>query len=318
MRRVIVELAAAVCPYRRTSSACLILVIATIVLGSGIADVSASVVITSWSMGINARDSVGDTARVDDDAVAMPFYAERTASTLGGTEGSVLYDFMTDGDNDSFHFEIDFYRSGSIDSQANSYADIHFQVTEESWFDFAGTFWLEGTGQIHVQARLRDLTIGGGWDGFIYYSSQLSENTADQVFHIDGLDGDLSNNRIGTLPGALLPGHEYLMQYSFSIITPVGGDAGANAHGLLDFSITSGNVPPSPIPEPSSVLTWLGLSGIGLLAAHRRRKQKRQETVGSLIISRDFAGIAALCWEELGSGGLMESQVFSIGETRYG
>src|SRR6266446_3031169 len=84
--------------------------------------------IPSWSLQLSVRDSTTDTALVVDNTVALPFLVRRTASTLGGTESTALYDFIVNGDTWLFHFKFNHYRSGVIDSQNIASGDILFQV----------------------------------------------------------------------------------------------------------------------------------------------------------------------------------------------
>jgi hypothetical protein len=181
---------------------------------------------------------------------------------------------MVNGNAGDFHVEVDFLRSGNIDSFNAARGDVFFQVTENSSFSFDGMYGLQGSGRIGFVPRVRDLTVSGGSSGIVYLNQQLSNHTLNQQFNLGGVAGDSSNELVGSLPGALVPGHEYLMQYSFDIGTPPGGDAGAAANGYLDFTITPGAPPDQVIPEPTS-LAIFGFGALGLVAVGIRRRKRQ-------------------------------------------
>ena len=251
----------------------LALCVAVVVL-AGVGRVEGAVVVSSWHLVLVSRDSIGDQAEASEDTVSLPFQVARTALTAGGSSAGAEYDFLTTGAGGaSFLFDFDLSRTGVIDSQSNASGDIHFQVTEESTADVDGLFSLDGAGRIRADIKLRDLTISGGSAGFIYSSLQQSLATSDEVFQVGGLAGDDKNSLVGSLPVPLVPGHEYLIDYHFDIITPAYGDAGASAVGNLEVIIAADSGGGGVIPEPSSLIVWsliiLTFAGIGW---QRRRK----------------------------------------------
>lgn len=225
----------------------------------------ASLIVSEWNMGLLVRDSTDDTALYIDDLVSMPFSETRTVESAGGTKSTAAYDFSLNNSEASFHFDYQHYRTGSPDSQNIAYADVFFTVSEHSSFTFFGLFEQEGTGRMDINVKLRDLTLSGTTSGFIYQNNQRSLETANQSFEIGGLDGDDANILIGDMSDILLPGHDYLMQVSFDIVTPNPPDNGASAKGYLDFSVISTTRPPSSVSAPSNLLlTMLGLFGLFL------------------------------------------------------
>ncbi len=233
----------------------------------------AAVVVSSWSHALIARDSVGDQAQSEELVATLPFLKSNSVLTNGGTSGSAVYDFSATGDSASFGFDLELFRTGTIDSQANAAGDIFFTVTTPSLVNIDGFFSLVGGGRISGGAEVRDLTVSGGPSGFIYRSIQRSLTTPNQFCSIGGLDGDTANFLNGSLPGPLTtPGHQYLLSYNFDIITPADGDEGASATSAINFNIQAGTVPgPTPMPEPTTLaLFGLGLAGLGF--ARRRKK----------------------------------------------
>ena len=70
-------------------------------------------------------------------------------------------------------------------------------------------------------------------------------------------------------PGTLQPGRYDFLISAAAISTLPGG----NASGTQDFRLEFSDVPPSPVPEPASLL--LVGSGMGLLFARRRTAARR-------------------------------------------
>jgi hypothetical protein len=79
----------------------------------------------------------------------------------------------------------------------------------------------------------------------VYQSLQRSTGTANESFVIGGTGGDERNELRGSNPGALIPGHNYLMQLGFDIKAIPDADDGATAHGEVLFQVggPSGQVP---------------------------------------------------------------------------
>ncbi|MEK6249239.1 MAG: hypothetical protein N2C12_13740, partial [Planctomycetales bacterium] len=211
----------------------------------------------------------------------LPFAATRTALASDGSSESAEFSFLNTADGGaSFSFSLDLFRTGVADAQSSMSSSIFFQVTEESTAEMDGLFRLDGGGRMSVAARLRDMTVGGGYDGVLFSSVQLSNATSDEVFQVGGLGGDASNQLIGTLPVTLIPGHEYLFEHKFECRIYQDVDEGASATGNLEFIVAPGSVPggsdPNVAPEPGSIFVWslLALCGVGFGWRRRAHRDK--------------------------------------------
>ena len=149
--------------------------------------------------------------------------------------------------------------------------EIYFQVTEVSYFRIDGMLSLEGAKSIQMDVRLRDFTA---FDDSVYYNSQTSLFTDNEVFAVGRQEGDFRNRLEGDMYSQLLPGHEYLFQYSLNIRNDLllPPDSGARAFGYIDFEVSPDRFAPIPaVPVPAAV--WLfGTGIIGLIGFSRRRK----------------------------------------------
>ena len=191
--------------------------------------VQAGIIISSWNLGLNAHDA-GDSVSFGDNTVSLPFSSTQTATTSGGITGTTAYDFNVSGNNGSFEVDFNGLRTGAVGTSVNTYGDIFFTVSEASTFTADAFHSMDGSGRLHMKFRVRDMTISGGTAGFVYDSFQLSGEAQNESFELGGLDGDTKNSQFGTLPGLLIAGHEYLMQYNFDIGSPGSVDSGATSN----------------------------------------------------------------------------------------
>lgn len=236
---------------------------------------NAGMVVSSSFFAIELRDNQSDYGSFAFKDVSFPFSATHTGTTSGSTSGIASYDFNVSGNNGDFHADVDLIRSGAENSQVIASGQFYFQVSELSSFDIGGLWNISGRTGLFFYAQVRDLTVGGGPEGYVFSSLQESLNTPDESFQIGGSGGDSFNLLVGSAPGYLIAEHEYLFQYGFQQAYGNSNPSSASSSsGSIDFNIKPGAPPvsPSPISEPSTLaLCGIGALGVGLVV--RRRKK---------------------------------------------
>ncbi len=219
----------------------------------------AEIVVDSWWLANQVRDTLGPTVDVEHLTPTFPFNQVDTA-TDGPTYAQATYDFAKGDDWASFDFLFDQSRSGS-DSFASSFGIIRFTLTEPLQYALQGSHALSGAGRIFLFADLRDLSQYPA-SGNLYRGEHESEATPNESFTLGVAGGDLVSSEFGELTGTLMPGTPYQVQYGFSISNnPFVSGSAATADGMLSFTLT-------PAPEPGA----LALVAAGGLALLRRRR----------------------------------------------
>ena len=218
---------------------------------------------------LTARNT-SDSQSITVDSSALPFIATLDATTLGGTEGSVSIAHIATGSVASFQADFSLALTDALDSRVSAFESVRFTVTEASLFSASGFLSLSGNARMALAVELRDFTLGGGIEGIIYRSVQISELSQNGLFVVGGQAGTTANNFRGQLPGVLLPGHDYEAFWAIDVQNGYASDqVGATAFGSLDFNITPGV--PVAVPEPTAIALWsIGAISMGFVA--RRKK----------------------------------------------
>ena len=195
-----------------------------------------------------AHSDGGFTDQESSTPTALPFSGSDTATT-GGSSAATTYS-LTDAELD---LTISHAREGIVSgSQASALSDgsIYFSVGAAVDYELAGTYTaVDPLGRrIYLEVRLRDVTNGTD----LFFDRQESHATANESFVLGGAGGDHGNLGSGSLTGTLLPGNEYLLDYSLLIQAypqPAGDAATATGGITLTF-----------LPMPVPVGPWVGLS----------------------------------------------------------
>jgi hypothetical protein len=179
---------------------------------------------------------------------ALPFASADTA-TAGSSSVTTTYALS----NAALDLVFSHARDGVVSgSQASALTDgsIYFSVDAVVDYELAGSYSaVDPLGRrVYLEVKLRDVTNATD----LFWNRQESHATIDESFVVGGAGGDFDNLGTGSLTGTLLPGNEYLLDYSLLIqaYPQPAGDA-ATATGGLTLTLVSTPVPVSP---------WVGLA----------------------------------------------------------
>lgn len=186
----------------------------------------------------------------------LPVSTSDTA-TAGGSSVTTTYGLS----NAALDITFSHAREGVVSgSQASAFSDgsIYFSVDAAVDYELAGSYTaVDPLGRrVFLEVTLRDVTNATN----LFYNKQESYSTVDESFTLGGAGGDLDNQSTGSLTGTLLPGNEYLFDYSV-LIQAYPQPAG-------DAATATGNVTLTLVPEPSTALLFSG--GLLLLGTCRR------------------------------------------------
>lgn len=225
--------------------------------------------ITSNNIYSYANDVTTDSAHFN--GITIPAYGVLTA-TIGNSSSVTNYDY--DDTTSSAMFSYVF--SHSIDNTtgdtstgdyAASYAtQFYFTADTSATYSIDGYYSMVGPSgtRTFLEVYLQDLSTG-----YLFYDKSLSQDTANETFIAgDILDGDYSNQTIGSLMGNLVNGHTYSFQFVAYI------QAENPVTNPIVITASSGgevNLVIEAVPIPATV--WLFGSGLlGLIGISPRKK----------------------------------------------
>lgn len=189
-------------------------------------------------------------------AASLPF-SDSTLAVDGVDSSETTYDFSNAG----FLFSVDHARDGDFSHWTSSNGGIYFSVDDAVDYVAAGSYSAVNPDpqNIALLAGLFDLTTSTT----VFLSEQQSSSELNESFVLGLMEGDLSNQLIGSLTGTLIAGHDYIFQYDVT---------SANINTLTGGAVTGlGNLSLTFVPEPSTAV----LLGIGLGGLARRRTRRR-------------------------------------------
>jgi len=201
-------------------------------------------------------------------------------ATQGNNYNRLQINYNASGNDATFSQGISQGRDGSLYSYALHDSNMTFTVSVNTSYTLSGYYHVEdpGTSSGSVDyfsqlARIYPLTNDPAQS--LSFSYQVSNNTTDESFVLNGLGGDAYSDFSGSLTGELIAGGEYYWRTYIVFQDNKGTGDGAIATG--NFTLTLGNGV-SAVPEPSSITMWC-LGAIGMAFVRRRRNKQHTPTV---------------------------------------
>jgi hypothetical protein len=152
-------------------------------------------------------------------------------------------------------------------SYAISFGYDYFHVSAPTSYTLSGSYASVGDASFtYFSAFLLDVTTGE----YPFYSEQVSQylsSAGNATFVLGQAGGNVRDTRLGSLTGTLLPGDEYIWQYSGEI---------ENYEPQAPATMAEGNVTlafGSPVPEPTSLVVWSLIVGVGLVGTRFRHRR---------------------------------------------
>lgn len=216
---------------------------------------------------------VGPGALVTDytsDGTVVP-YSEQIEAVSGQYFSSTQISQSGSGDQVTLSYDFSHQRAGLDHSYADSWGTMLFSVETDVSYQLSGFYatdsLYETPNRTYLYGELWDLTAGMS----IMTSVQESLRTSDESFTLGGLAGDDSSYFTGSLTGALVAGHSYIIYYSaYTHLRGPDSDGGVTGDGNFTLKLGGGAPTTAQVPDRGASMALLGL-GLVALGALRRK-----------------------------------------------
>jgi hypothetical protein len=231
----------------------------------------ASIQITYNSTYTKTNDGSGSSDFDYFAGMTVPTSTTLTASA-GGNSSNTTIDWSTSGGQTTLFFDMEHLRTGTQGSYSRTSGYLYFTATADATYALSGDYQVDDdsaddSGIVVQGAYLYDQTANES----LFKGYQDSRSTHDEQFTLGGMDGDYyySLDSGSSLTGNLIAGHQYLFDFGAIIHAYPTADSGASAEGNFTLTITDN----SAVPEPLSLLVWVGLASVAGLVTYRRTRR---------------------------------------------
>lgn len=202
-----------------------------------------------------------------DNSTTLPHAAVLFAD-LSLTENTTYVDWQVKPGQAIFAFA---FEHSTLSSDGTTWAntlvnDIILVPTVDLQYLVTGQHSMVGLREILLRVSLLDLETNTN----IFDNSQQSNVTLDEILTVGKKGGDGPNSLVGSQSGTLFAGNRYSLTVQAFISENRSYPGDASARGSVTLKLTDSG----EIPEPSTLVIWSVMGGIGLVATRWRRKRK--------------------------------------------
>lgn len=189
-----------------------------------------------------------------------------THTTVDKTDGAATsnnnVDWYVSGDQTILSLDMNHSRPGTGSSLAQTLLFLNFTAIDNGTYELSGYYDVTDVGdpgRTTLYGQFYDITASES----LFWNE--SESLLSNASHELGVSGFM----FGSLTGNVIAGHEYQF-YGFATIHAYPDDnSGASAVGNITLKIGTADAN-GALPEPFSLMVWVGLACAATTATHRR------------------------------------------------